>query len=355
MTSTPAAATRRLHFVDNLRVLLTTLVVAHHAAQAYGPTGGAWPVGAEVRSPALGFLITVNSMFFMGLFFFVSGYFTPGALERKGPRAFVIDRLWRLGIPSALVLGLTAIFRGKPEFLHLWFIVDLLALNALYAVAAPRLARGAPADRPARITAGHLALLVLAITALTALVRVGYPVDRWVNFLGVLPIEPAHWVQYAALYGAGLWAARSAWLTRFPDRLGAGSLVAALMLVGGFAAYRFWPGRDFTWFATGGTGAESLAYALLENAIAVTLGLGLLWLFRRHFDRQPGWAAAFSADAYGIYCVHLPVVIAVQLLLVPVPAGPLVKFALATPCALAASWGATRWLLRSSALGRRIF
>ena len=35
----------------------------------------------------------------MGLLFFVAGLFTPPALARKGPRHFVIDRLWRLGIP----------------------------------------------------------------------------------------------------------------------------------------------------------------------------------------------------------------------------------------------------------------
>ena len=34
----------RLYYADNLRVCLVMLVVAHHAAQAYGPTGGFWPI-----------------------------------------------------------------------------------------------------------------------------------------------------------------------------------------------------------------------------------------------------------------------------------------------------------------------
>jgi len=363
MTPSPAALSGaqpavkvRLQFVDNLRVLLTMLVVAHHAAQAYGPTGGAWPVGSEARSPLLGLLITVNSMFFMGLFFFVSGYFTPGALERKGPRAFLVDRIWRFGIPCALVLVLTSLFLGKPEFLHLWFIVDLLALNALYALVAPRLIGASSPGRPSvTVTGVHLALFILAIAALTAVVRAWYRVDEWVNFLWLLPIEPAHWVQYGALYGAGLWAARSVWLARLPERLGASSLIVAGALIAGFAAYRFWPDRDFSWFDTGGANARNVAYALLENALGVTLGLGLLWLFRRHFDRQPAWAAAFSADAYGIYCIHLPIVIAAQLLIAPWSVGPLVKFTCVTVLSLAGSWAATRWLLRSTALGRRIF
>ena len=32
--------TGRLYFLDNLRIALTILVIAHHVGQAYGPTGG---------------------------------------------------------------------------------------------------------------------------------------------------------------------------------------------------------------------------------------------------------------------------------------------------------------------------
>ncbi|MDY6940913.1 MAG: hypothetical protein SWY16_25055 [Cyanobacteriota bacterium] len=34
----------RLVYLDNLRVLLTILVIAHHSSLAYGPHGGDWPV-----------------------------------------------------------------------------------------------------------------------------------------------------------------------------------------------------------------------------------------------------------------------------------------------------------------------
>ncbi len=32
--------TPRFYFLDNLRVALIILVIAHHVGQAYGPTGG---------------------------------------------------------------------------------------------------------------------------------------------------------------------------------------------------------------------------------------------------------------------------------------------------------------------------
>ena len=44
----------RLFGLDKLRVALTFLVIAHHAAQAYGPTGGGWPIFNDERSAILG-------------------------------------------------------------------------------------------------------------------------------------------------------------------------------------------------------------------------------------------------------------------------------------------------------------
>jgi glucan biosynthesis protein C len=39
-TARPLSAAGRLYYLDNLRVSLTALVIAHHVGQAYGPTGG---------------------------------------------------------------------------------------------------------------------------------------------------------------------------------------------------------------------------------------------------------------------------------------------------------------------------
>src|SRR3712207_650463 len=87
----PVRERARLYFVDNLRVLLAILVVAHHAGQAYGPTGGRWPVFNDERAAILGPFFTVNAGFFMGLFFLVSAYFLPASYDRKGGRAFLAD------------------------------------------------------------------------------------------------------------------------------------------------------------------------------------------------------------------------------------------------------------------------
>src|SRR5262249_2482724 len=40
----------RLFFIDALRVAAIVFVIIHHAAQAYGPTGGFWPVHDRAQS-----------------------------------------------------------------------------------------------------------------------------------------------------------------------------------------------------------------------------------------------------------------------------------------------------------------
>ena len=93
----------RLYYLDNLKVFLIFLVIVHHVGQAYGSTGGAWVYsypGDRVKS--LGLLFMFNASFFMGLFFFISGYFFPASFDRHGARQFVIDKLIRFGVPVVI-------------------------------------------------------------------------------------------------------------------------------------------------------------------------------------------------------------------------------------------------------------
>ncbi len=47
-------------------------------------------------------VLAVGQSFGMPLFMFISGYFTPSSLKRKGVHEFIKDRLARLGIPLAV-------------------------------------------------------------------------------------------------------------------------------------------------------------------------------------------------------------------------------------------------------------
>ena len=92
----------RLYYMDNLRIFLSLLVVAHHWALANGAPGD-WYTGESNLGPfgtlVLSQFVAVNQAFFMGFFFLISGYMIPGSYDRKGGRRFLKERAIRLGIP----------------------------------------------------------------------------------------------------------------------------------------------------------------------------------------------------------------------------------------------------------------
>jgi len=79
---------RRDAGLDALRASLTLLVLFHHAAITYGASGDWYYTevrnGPELSSQLMSLFTGFNQAFFMGLFFLLAGYFTPGALERHG-------------------------------------------------------------------------------------------------------------------------------------------------------------------------------------------------------------------------------------------------------------------------------
>jgi fucose 4-O-acetylase-like acetyltransferase len=103
-------AVKRLHYLDHLKVVLTVLVIAHHASQAYAPLSGDWLISNPTKSAALMPFQTVNAAFFMGLFFLISGYFVPGAYDRKS--AGIARRMRRVFRKAPVPLRSPALLRS---------------------------------------------------------------------------------------------------------------------------------------------------------------------------------------------------------------------------------------------------
>lgn len=344
---------RRLEWLDNLRIALTVLVVVHHAAQPYGPEDW-WYVEGQPRTPALATLSAVDGSFFMSLFFFASAVLVPGSYQRRGAWPFLKGRLVRLGIPVVvgaltIVPGLMYAYyvhsRGYPpisipryfldvylglgerpadwtgpswpdlQFGHLWFIQNLLAYTVLYLVCSragclfQRLHRGGR-KRDARPAPGHRALLGLtaAIAAVTFFVRLRYPLDEWIPVLDFVQVEPARVPQYAAFFILGVLAYRYDWLEGFDARVG------WVWLGGGLAgvAVLFVAGADASCFGPGGLNGPALAWAAFDSALCVSLCVGLLTVFREAVTRSSRLSAELAADSYGVYILHVPLVVSMQ-------------------------------------------
>ena len=114
---------------------MTLLVLFHHTALTYGAIGGWYyrevPTDGRFETKLLVLFCTVNQAWFMGLFFLLAGYFTPGPVERKGAWLYLRDRLVRLGLPLLAVglligpvtIGLAQTANGRPfmrTLIYLW-------------------------------------------------------------------------------------------------------------------------------------------------------------------------------------------------------------------------------------------
>ncbi|MFG6101999.1 hypothetical protein D0962_28950 [Leptolyngbyaceae cyanobacterium CCMR0082] len=349
----------RLVFVDNLRVFLTMLVLAHHAAQPYGPTGGAWPIVNSEHAAILGSFFAINAAFFMGLFFFIAGYLTPIAYERKGARRFLLTRFQRLGIPliffSLVVfppvlhhltapsdsfltfIRQTYIHPLKIEVAHLWFLLHLLVYALGYILwqqvmrrrATASEAMGAPWPVPSHQT---ILAYLLSLTMVTAIVRIDYPIDRWVQLCGFLPTEIAHFPQYVSLFVLGVVAYRYNWLKQMPRRQGFIWLAIGLGAV--LLRYGYSISRNGLMLpaliAGGGLDWRSVVWSAWEATICVGLCIGLLVLFREKINSQNKFLQMLADNAYAVYLIHLLLIIYLQVAMVALPIGPLAKFGLVT-------------------------
>lgn len=343
----------RLVFMDNLRVFLTLLVVAHHAAQPYGPTGGEWPIFNPERATILGPFFAVNAAFFMGLFFFISGYFLPAAYDRKGEKQFLQTRFKRLGIPLLIftlfvfppvLYKLAAsptsfsdffiqvhIHQLDIEVAHLWFLMHLLCYAVCYALwrrvnrYLDTTYRQAPGDR-------SILVYILSLTTVTFMVRIEYPIDRWVNVFGVIPAEIAHLPQYISLFVLGAIAYRRRWLERIASTQG----FVWLRIGIGAALLRYAYSLNQDRFslpdviAGGGLDWRSLVWSGWEATICIGLCIGLLILFREEITFHGKFFRMLADNAYMVYLIHILLILYLQFAMASLSAGPLAKFGLVT-------------------------
>lgn len=374
MTTIPSTAKTggRLLFVDHLRVALTILVVLDHVAffSLADPGSSTNPLA---RVLFLAFIL-INEGYFMGLFFLVSGYLTPAAFDRKGPASFLKDRLLRLGIPLvvgmfvvvpiatwvtryAMRAGLTAgslitpfTWQDYPKLVspgHLWFLELLLVFDFGYAVwrLATRGRKPRPISDPSFPSYRQIGVFVLALALVTCLFRIVVPYGTTAVGLA----SPYELPQYLSFFVLGTVAYRRNWLRTLPGAKGKVGLVVAPLVTLVLFPLALSGGAGYT-----GLGDwHSAAYTLWEAALAVGMGLGLVALFRRLFDR-PGWLGRFTArSAYAVYIIHLPIVALLVLALRGLPLGALPKSGLVAILAVPLCF-ATAYLVRKLPLASRV-
>ena len=374
----------RLLFVDNLRIGLIALVVAHHVGQAYGPTGGWWYFSGLERAPILGAFFTVNRSFFMSLFFMISGYFIPQSFDRK-KKGFLRDRFVRLGIPLLAFfwviipimmyvyhihfrpygpipffsyyarfyfgLGPRPPLWGGPgwpdaNFGHLWFVEHLLIFAVFYWLwrllpFSRRKTTTAPARPPG---SAQIAAFAVALAAVTFVVRLWYPIDRWIAFLHFIQVAFADVPRDLAFFVIGIVAYRRNWFSSIPKKTGM-SWLAVGCAASATCCLLCLTGHVF--FKAGGPGLGAFVFDLWEAFLCCGLCIGLTVLFRERLNFQGRLARDLAASTYAVYLLHVPVLVPLQYAFGNASLGPLTKFFLVTLITIPATFAISSALRRA--------
>ena len=326
--------------IDSIRVLLTFLVIIHHVAIVYGGAGG-W-YWKETQTPNINLIAfnTINQSFFMGFFFLLAGYFSRSSLDRKGARAFVNDRLIRLGIPLVVYFFLISPFTialatqnsdaslamqtftmmkaNEFEPGPLWFVLSLLIFSFVLVLLrhfSPKLLG----------TLNHIPSVLTMVIGLTLIGAVAFSV-RLVSPVGqsVLWLQLGYFPMYVLLFILGVMAFQRRLLRLVSlHEVRIWTILSLLLVALLFIVMRNPPGDGPF---EGGWNLNALFYAMWEPFVAAGIIFGLLYFFQNLGDSFNSLFKRFAPLAYGIYIIHPPVVVAISLLLFSWQQDLVVKF-----------------------------
>jgi len=373
---------QRLYFIDNLRILLITLVIMQHLSVTYGGVGGWYYYDGEPDQIS-GIVLTIhnaiNQSFFMGFLFLISGYFTAASYNRKGPGRFLKGRFLRLGIPwifyylfinTIIVYVLRVKINGYDgsvwNFLTLhfgrfhiadgpvWFNETLLIFSIIYVLWRSFAKTPVPADRDNGWTPSNLAIAIAALSVgvITFAVQLWHPLGWGFAPLNLqLPFFP----QYICLFITGTIAYRYDWFRRIPLSTGRLWLCIVIFLIVIVFPVIFVLGgatEDVSPYM-GGLHWQCFALATWEQVTGVAMIIALLFVFRKQLNRQGSLSRAMSASAYTAYIIHAPVLVLVAIAIRNISLYPLLKFPLAVIIAVPLCFALAN-VIRQLPMARRI-
>lgn len=320
----PRAAAARLYFLDHLRGVIILLVIVLHTAMTYMAYGPEWWYVIEPQQSLLyTALVVLLDVANMQILFFIAGFFAYSSLQKRGPRAFVRQKLVRIGLPwvvgvvflAPLVTYLIPLTRG-PAMGYLqfwagpfwgpyyqqsvyWFLGILLLLFVVLAAfyrAEPSL-RTLPRE-PRTPDALFFVKFLAFMTLWHYISSLAVGPDAWMNSARLFVFQPARLLLYAGYFVLGIMADRrgwfrpGGWLPQLDFWLPA-AVISAIAYLG----FKFY-GPDAPGLL------PSLIESILFNLYCLAGLMALTALFYRYANRpSPVWNS-LSRNAFAIYYLH---------------------------------------------------
>jgi len=355
----------RLLFIDNLRIFCIIIVVLIHSAVTYSCIGGWYyteKLSLGIFEKLFFFLFQSHAQAFsMSLFFFVSGYFLPASLNRKGTKTFILDRLKRLGIPVLIYIFIIhpiciklaypdvniAEFTMKGfhnlDFLGrtgpLWFALALLIFSIVYALV-HKYIRGAKINLS--ISNTKIIALIGLITLFAFVIRLVAPIGTsFYNF------QFGFFAAYIVFFYLGTLAAKSNIAEKISLQQGRKWLYLSfgigipLWFLAGYIGKIF----EGQMLIFGGLNAPSFLYALWESFFCVSFIIALMGIAKARFNYQNLALKFLSENTFGVYVFHAPVLIGLSVLTSAVLLNAFSKFVIIGFLAILTSL-LVSWLIR---------
>ncbi|MDS0526752.1 acyltransferase family protein [Clostridium sp. SHJSY1] len=380
----------RLLYIDNIRWFIIIFIVIMHLNVTYSNIG-LWyykePANTDIISTLL-FRIygSLNQAYFMGLLFFISGYFSARSSHKKGHKAFIKERLLRLGIPTLIYMiiihPITMLIIDSfnniksKDFLSwyinyiisfrflscsgpLWFTLALLIFTFVYIIV-ERLFKKSTIDTkirklPIYLRNGKVFLLIVIIAFFLFLTRIFIPVG--VLLFNTTPgnfIQLGYFPSYIILFLVGIITYKTSILSAIPYKLGMFWFKLGLFIgLPLWIILMFKTSKD-TNLLFGGLTWQSVTYSTLESFFSIAISIGILVIFREKFNTQSNFVSFISKNAFGVYVFHPPILVAVTMYLSSVKLNPVVKMYSVTLIVLPTCFGFV-YLLRKIPFLRKLF
>lgn len=370
----------KIYYLDNLKVLLTILVIIHHAVITYGAPGSWYYIEKTTNTVALIFMtlfVATNQAFFMGLFFFISALFTEVSYERKGRNGFLKDKLTRLGIPlifysiilSPLLnylvqkygynrqLSFIAYIKHYDHWIDfgvLWFVAALLLFTLAFVfvknISSIKKNKN-PLDFP---SAGKLLTFAFILGIVSFIVRIYFPIGWTLDPFG---FQLGHFSQYIVMFLVGIIAARNKWLSSpkldKTKRVIFISIIMVILVFPSLYLVKELTDSPIEYFS-GGWHWQSFLYSLWEQSTGISIMATLAGLAKKKLNYTSNVLQAMSRCAFGAYIFHPLMLILLTLILKEVNIDILLKLLIVTPCAVLITFLFTRLLVLLPGVNRVI-
>lgn len=360
----------RLHFLDNLRSFTIVCVVFLHAALAYTYCVPSWwQVIDNQKSYALDLFVVSTEVFWMPLLFFIAGYFAVRSLARRSKSSFMKEKFkrivapWILGVlflapliqyfyfasrnqtPSSYLSYYFNTFFGTAYTQSVYWFLGILALFfflllALYYIY-PSLTKidNKPSSPPLMFSFFFILIQSIIFFSVTTVA------DDFISYqlMYLIEVRVTRLILYASYFFLGVYAYKQQWFTTSGYAPSPKFWLPSSILI--LIAYTVFKVIYFTKMDLLPVMAGN---SLLFCSVCHCMIFCMLAVFYKWANFASTPLGKISGNSYAIYYIHMPIVLAYNLIIRDFTWNVYIKYSLVVGLSLITSYIVCEYVLSNT-------